>query len=1474
VQLPTDRVARQRLEAVAEYVEAQRWTEATRLLQALLDNREDVFVPLEFKDGKPVRSGSARAEAERLLSTMSADGLDVYRATQAGVARRLLKQARDNRDLKTLEEVVRRYRYTAAGTEALTLLGTYQFDRGRADLAAACFRRLLEAREELPAKTLFLAALAFQGNGERRSCDRAWTQLSKRVPKGGLAIGNHVLDRDQLKEAIDHWPTAEAPPSGALWRGDARRSVVMAGDVPLLEPRWQFLDSTKKATNLLNRALQLLPKEAPLMPGGVPIFRNGLVYYRSPSGVHAVDAVTGREQWRTSSPLGLGALLADPGRGVQLEHWFSSYLTTINGTREASAVLLENSVPGTLSADARHIYLVEDLALPPNPNLLDETLTGRKPLLGPMRHLIGHNRLRALDGRTGRPVWELGGQGIDARPPELADSFFLGPPLPLGGRLLVLVDKGTKLYLVTLDPERGEVIAMEKLATLLRSKLVMDVPRRVQAVHLAYEGGVLVCSTNAGVVLGLDALTHNLLWAHLYRDHPTPAPPEGAPPFNPDEYHKGWKASGAIIHQGRVLFTAPDSDDVRCLNLQTGSLVWKSPRSQDDVYLAGAFGDRVLIVGRGACRALTLSGGRQVWQHSTGTPSGQGVAAGPYYYLPLKEGAIVALHVAAPKLSMRIPCRDGGAPGNLLFAGDGLWSQTALSLTAYPQLEPTLKRLSDRLAQKPNDLDALSERGLLRLHKGDVSGAAADIKAALALKPPAERAGHLRESLFDTLTQLLERDFAAAEKYLDEYRALCRLDVPADAAPAESARLAAEQRRRFLRYHILVARGREAQGRLDEAVDAHRDVLDVAAPNEWMTPPGDLGVRCRPDVWVRGQMVEMAARLTPEQRQHLAERVEREGKSVTRDRPWQQFLALYGGLDGDAGRAVREARFRMVEKVIDDYHAHRAITADLVLHEMEQDATPSDTARILETRARLLCRYGMPEDAADCLRRLRASFGTVVLPDGKTGARRWNEAQTDRRLLPYLESDTPAWEGHTCRATRVRGSFEHRPNLLIRLGDGTLESNDGLLTEAAHPDRPHAGRLLAPLPPSLRDLRLEVARIETRARLQASHANGIDTWSLPVPVGLSGTNILLHGKLFWRPVGHLAILALGQRIVAVDLIDRCVRWSIALDELAGPGGAATFWLQSSGVYILGRSRLTAFDVTTGKPRWVRADAPIYNRLYEDQGILYLEEPLVNTVRAVWAVRADDGTRVTIPEGGPICDRRLAGAGRHVLALDRGPRNEVVLRWHDLQTGKDLWTKQFPEKTLLPVSTVPGTYAVITPEGDGVILDLDKGRELARLHIDARYLEKVHQAHLLADRERYYLAFIETRDAASPILNGPHSNFNAALGFTIAVDRLDAFDRAGKFCWHKSMPNQMLLLHRFDELPVILCSAVVTRLPGVGKNPVRMVATRTLEKRTGKLCHDLEGPFNGETITSLLVDRHQGTVDLLMPSVKLRHLPQR
>ena len=57
-----------------------------------------------------------------------------------------------------------------------------------------------------------------------------------------------------------------------------------------------------------------------------------------------------------------------------------------------------------------------------------------------------------------------------------------------------------------------------------------------------------------------------------------------------------WHSAPPVIQDGKVVFTAPDANSVHCINLRDGTPVWKKRQSENDLYLAGVFGGKVLIV--------------------------------------------------------------------------------------------------------------------------------------------------------------------------------------------------------------------------------------------------------------------------------------------------------------------------------------------------------------------------------------------------------------------------------------------------------------------------------------------------------------------------------------------------------------------------------------------------------------------------------------------------------------------------------------------------------------------------------------------------------------------------------------------------------------------------------------------------------------------------------------------------------------
>jgi outer membrane protein assembly factor BamB len=691
-----------KLKGARTFIKAQEWPEAVGVLQSVLEAGEDALVPAPRKDRddrETLAWVSARVEALRLLDALPPQAREFLEATHGPRATALLNRARMQNDPELLAEAVRLFLPTRSGLEAARLLGVHHLDRGRPGLAARCFRLALErgAAKSWDASQLVLAALAFHRCGDTANVERTWKLLE--ASGGGVKLGGRVLAPAELKKRLTA-PPGEGPPVGDwnLFRGDERRGGRGQGEIASLKSLWT-MPTSEVPDGWLGSVLRRVEEEGqPILPAVFPLAGGGRAVFRTARGLAGVDLDSGKLLWESVSGLGLEALAEDAAAFSHVNGWVQSYL------RKAPQVLLENSVLGTLSAAGGHVYAVDDLPLPPWP----ESYLGFRSTVGTGFRLnfapdltagVFHSRLLALEASTGKLAWEVGGRGAG----PLEDAYFLGPPLPLAGRLYALAEKDQELKLVCLAQRDGKLLWQQKLG-LPKNKLLFDGGRRIHAALLLHVDGVLVCPTNAGAVLSFDLVGRSLLWAESYHK-PIPPPPP-APPVppgrvrgirrlaplgaqEPPNLKSFWKTPAALVSGDRLLLTAPDEEDVVCLALRDGAPLWRAAENEDDLYLAATDGRVALIVGRTHCRALKLDDGKEAWRVETGSPSGQGVLAGATYYLPLRsdpttrQPSVLALDLLKGAVRGRVATPGGAVLGNLIVHGNRVLSQTATGVQAY-----------------------------------------------------------------------------------------------------------------------------------------------------------------------------------------------------------------------------------------------------------------------------------------------------------------------------------------------------------------------------------------------------------------------------------------------------------------------------------------------------------------------------------------------------------------------------------------------------------------------------------------------------------------------------------------------------------------------------------------------------------------------------------------------------------------------
>jgi outer membrane protein assembly factor BamB len=1528
IDLPKDPRVSQQIQAAQDYIAEEDWLTACEVLQALLQHNQDYFMKVERNGpgGKTVSWVSVKSEADRLLATLPPKGKEFYQVTYGPKAAEDLKKAKASSSIEQLTIVTRNYLHTDAGVEATNLLGTYLLDRGEWTTAALCYEKLLnrEGNDKLSATTLFKAAYAFRMVGDTEHENACWNKLKTRTRD--LVIGKETRSVDELQEYLTRTgrPATEmqlfddTPYPGG---GPSRSAQARHPGPAFLEPEWRMPTARKSETQIWikDAATRAQDRNLPV-PAAQPITATtvnkdnqkvSLVVFRSHYGVHAIDLKTGKLKWETPSLYSLDRMVASTKQVGAVNGWVQAHLQI------RPNILLENSTVGTLSTDGTYVFAVEDLAVPPgnvNPYMYDQQ--GRGMTYGDdLNDAVSASQLQAFELGTGKLKWQVGGKAKkDEKKDELADSYFLGAPLPLGGKLFVLVEKQQDLRLATLDPLTGKLLSIQTLAT-AKDKMMADVWRRVQAAHLAYGEGILVCPTNAGAILGVDLLSGSLVWAYPYRGKTEAEeawnPRKGVPPgwqigpdgrpYNPNStVNTKWKVSPPVVVDGKVVFTAPDADEIHCVNLKDGTPVWHQQRRADDLYLAGVFSGKAVIVGKGYARAVSLGKGEDLWRVETGTPSGYGVAGDNIYYLPLKETAkgqgpeICAIDVEKGQVKGHARARKKGGedtaavPGNLLFYDGMVLSQTATEMAAYPQLETQIAKSTEELKKNPNSPQGLFLRGQLRLDKGDLGGAIEDLRAALKNKPNETLLPKVREKLYDSMTEYFQQDFNKAEEFVKEYEELCNID----GASGDAAKMQ-EQRRRRANFLCLVAKGKEAQGKLVEAFEKYQEFAKEAAAqkdgdaNKLISVVDEPNVRAAPEVWSGGRIAAMVAKATPENRKPLEDLMTKRWEELKKTEDLDEirnFVRVFGSLF----TVGKEARLELANRLMDDTSGTALLEAEQHLSLLRVPGEdPKLAGRAVEALARLNTRKGLLEDASYYYRLLRDQYAKVPVRDGKTGAELFNDMATDKRLLPHL--DIPSQFGVTGKTIKVeeqRGNFQYNQQVY------------------------EFGQSGEPLPFFQRHklgLRLDGThqlKITDRATGEEKSKNLTRT---------NFQNLIYTGrqdqpKFRYMTMGHLVVLPLAHMVFGIDPVRGEVLWernlygekqpippqgqggipmwnqgAITIDPRDGSivlpypdgwvqriGGAGT--LEGSALCLHTRDSLTAIDPVTGKTLWTRSGISSRCQTFNDDQYVYVVETDNNDRPASTRVlRAYDGVSVNVPDFAALYQKRVRQVGRNLLLSENDGKGQLTYRLYDVLTGKDVWSASYPANSVVLKSEDPNFGGIVEPDGTVRVTDIRTGKEAMKAKMDPNHLQKMSSVHLLYDGQYFLVA---CNGPVDPNLNpggGVWPNVIPNTGIrTLPVNgEVYCFDaQTGKTKWHNPLLNQQIILDHFAEMPVVLATSRYNKWAqvGAGRGQQQVAALESIVKSNGKYVFKGENQ-NWQQFHGLNLDPKKGTIELVNYNTK-------
>ncbi|NLE40053.1 MAG: PQQ-binding-like beta-propeller repeat protein [Pirellulaceae bacterium] len=675
-----------RFHEARDFTSAGRFIEGTAVLGGILVSRDDWLFAADAGRHRGLRSA-----AESVLASLPATGLSAYEQRFGEEARRRLDAAVESRDGSLLGDVQNGYFFTSAGAQAAFLRAMWHLDRDEPRMALLYLRRLDQRGGLEPALResvwLFQAVCALRVGDEdlaRRTLE-AWQRQDPRAsvkiegrPTSLFSDEQSALDR--LRRVVGGGEAAG--PSTSPTNATPPRMLDMAGtEYPIL-------------ARLLRQIVADRQKQGRATLSTVDTLRVGdRLIQRVLTGIAAVDEAGGNLAWHVPSENALSDSLrhGSPAEGQQVVGTIKALL----GNR-----LWRDASWGSLTTDGTRIFALEDLAfdLSAHYQHLVTRMDGRREWNFGVHP--GPNLLSAYDVRTGKIVWQVG-TAFGETTPGFSGARLLGPPLPLGNQLFVLVYFPDQTRIVQLDASNGHVVQQWPVTPVHQdategpdgSQPAPDARQGSLPVELAppvFSGDRIVCAVSRNQFVALDPCA-GLAWS-VQIESPPPEPRGRPNRARAARAAAAWMRAEAVVAGNRVLATSPADERLHCLDLETGEPLWRTP-CRGGLLVATALGDRVLVVGESRVFCLTLDDGQSAWPAERGVlpkgavPLHRGWVYGKNYLLPLNTAQFAVVDLATGIVRMNITAKnpksretiDHGPGGTARVAraqygGPGSWS--------------------------------------------------------------------------------------------------------------------------------------------------------------------------------------------------------------------------------------------------------------------------------------------------------------------------------------------------------------------------------------------------------------------------------------------------------------------------------------------------------------------------------------------------------------------------------------------------------------------------------------------------------------------------------------------------------------------------------------------------------------------------------------------------------------------------------
>lgn len=1266
---------------------------------------------------------SIRRTADRLIENLPDPARKVYESQYGPIARELSEQARDGSETAR-RELLRRFRHTVAGQEFALREALNQFDRGDYAGAVRGFERLLLSRTAVARfgemLVLRLAAARYAAGditGAVRALETGLTRKldlevgGRRVtfnpdaPRGEEGLRElfgprpERVDRAQSRVAVGVSPdrisrVPEMSPYLAIagWTASPLPPSLDARSLGVFEERLK--DYSAQASQIA------VGQSLSLVPACQPVVVQDTVLFQGVAGPMAVDLMTGRLKWSAAE------------WGVLLSRLRSSFESPSNQSfwpgELQDRTWLDQTV-GTLSADVDRVYAISRHQAPTSPTAPVMMFVNNAGILRE------YCSLSALDLRTGKLLWRVDPLSRTSDDPLLEVSF-LGPPLSLDGQLYLLGEVTDRISLYVLDAATGRLEWSQPLTRLRQAAATGGAVHRRRGLSPSFGGGVLICPTDAGVIVGVDPVERTLLWR---RDYDVVASSNLVNSFNrtiviptsfPDGLRYfvdqlGWSDNNAIVDGDLTIISPRSGGRMVALETRSGNVRWVAT-PEAGLFIGGVTDSTVVVVTRAGVLGLKRDTGERAWNEPllrTGAPGGRGVMAGHIYLHPTVHGELVAIDTRAGRILRRDTPASGRPLGNLVAARGTMLSLRPDGMTAYHDLAVLESQIALALEKDPRDARARRIRAGLLVARGELDAGVAVYRELVPQSPGDEP---LREAYVAALMTLARNRFPDSEPILKELESHLRSE------PEK------------VRYFRMLADLHASRGNADAALEALLAIVDLQFASRGLEPVADSW-QVRPDRIIAGKTVDLFDSVSSDDRRRLTERIERRlggdrepqgsEKRRTGTEDLRRHLSLFTQVADTA-----EVRLQLASRMQQQGEWQDAVHLLLGVAESESSARQRAQA-VTELFALLVGEIARGRDAW----RLLNDFADDEDAAPVASRNKIRELLMEMRAEDPLGEDSPPlrWPAGLPKVTRQTET---------RVVPGALGA------PGVRPIAPITIPLAADGGTWYDDLSLQLQLLSKR--LTAFTPAGDEVWSVSLN---SFEQLEQDYKLFAR--GHLLILWDGASLTAMDVSGTAVvprprvRWqrnllaeiralgipepplnAIANSTPArtdsegrryfsfGGGDLETFVFRSG-------TRLICVDALRGDPLWQRDGVPAGTNVILAGNRVLLHGGSTKMTRMY---RTVDGAEVKPPRdnwSGLLLNQGPLAVVIDELPAEAGQPARRVVSGINLETGVTVWSRPVSRRAFIQPLRLRNV-AIIEPQGQYTVVEGKSGETLREANL--------------------------------------------------------------------------------------------------------------------------------------------------------------